>query len=68
MRAALALVACAVGLSGCTTAQTGAILTDLQGCERHYNGAVGGGGLSAPTFTGTVQIDCPNAKAALPSK
>jgi hypothetical protein len=52
--------AAAVALSGCAS-QGAAVLNDLQGCHRHYNGAVTAGimGLIAPNFTGSVDIDCP---------
>lgn len=52
----IALGAVAVALSGCTTIRSDQVLQNLEGCSRHYNGAVSvgvGGG-----FTGTVQIDC----------
>lgn len=49
----------AAGLGGCGSLGTlgPQVLDNLQGCERHYNGAVSAG-LGAG-FTGTVQIDCP---------
>jgi hypothetical protein len=48
-----------VALSGCAS-QGAAVLNDLQGCHRHYNGAVTSGlaGLTAPQFTGSVDIEC----------
>jgi hypothetical protein len=64
-----------VALSGCAS-QGAAVLNDLQGCHRHYNGAITSGlaNLTAPQFTGSVDIECaagittgvliPNAPAA----
>jgi len=62
MRLALALAAvAALALGGCATNDKMAVLSNLQGCERHYNGAVSAGVMNAG-FTGTVQIDCPAHK------
>jgi hypothetical protein len=61
---AVALAAC----GGCSTANTQAILNNLQGCERHYNGTVAGG-MTGGQFTGSVKIDCvpPQTGAPQPS-
>ena len=58
----LALAGCAVllatSLSGCAS-QGAAVLNDLQGCDRHYEGAISPGNMVAPvTFIGSVKIDC----------
>jgi len=55
------VIAGALVLSGC--ASTGErVLTNLQGCERHYNGVVSGG-ILAGSFSGSVKIDCTPATA-----
>jgi hypothetical protein len=51
------ICALALSLSACATADRTAVLKNLEGCERHYQGAVSAGPLSAG-FTGTVRIDC----------
>lgn len=54
----LLIAACALALAGCgTTGQQ--VLTNLQGCERHYDGVVAAG--FGAGFSGTVKIDCPAA-------
>jgi hypothetical protein len=53
----LAVLALALALAGCATADTRAILDNLQGCERHYNGVVSAG-LVGAGFSGSVKIDC----------
>lgn len=47
----------ALTLAGCATPDRQAVLQNLQGCERHYNGVVSGG-LAGPGFSGSVRIDC----------
>lgn len=59
------LLAACVMLSGCAAADRQAVLTNLQGCERHYLGTVNAGPLNAG-FNGSVQIDCPTSKGAPP--
>jgi hypothetical protein len=66
------VVAACLALSACQS--TGAqVLENLQGCERHYDGAVSGG-LTGAQFSGTIKVDCLPTKgdvakepAALPS-
>jgi hypothetical protein len=49
------LAAC-LSMSACQS--TGAqVLENLQGCERHYDGAVSGG-LTGAQFSGTIKVDC----------
>ena len=55
----LILAAAAVALSGCGTTGGKAILDNLQGCERHYNGVVSAGVMQPGSFSGSVKIDCP---------
>lgn len=50
----IALLAMAALLSGCAASNVKDVLTNLQGCDRHYAGAVGGVAAGALTF----QIDC----------
>jgi len=58
MLKAIAVLGC-LGLAGCGTTG-GKILENLQGCERHYDGAVSGGILGiGGQFSGTVQVSCP---------
>lgn len=53
---AISLLCLGVALSGCST--TGAkVLDNLQGCERHYDGAISGG-LTGGQFSGTIEIHC----------
>jgi hypothetical protein len=50
------VVAACLALSACQS--TGAqVLENLQGCERHYDGAVSGG-LTGAQFSGTIKVDC----------
>lgn len=60
MKIILALAA-TLELAGCATADKAAILENLQGCERHYNGVVSAGVLGGAGFSGSVKIDCPSA-------
>lgn len=53
----------ALALSGCNTVTQQQVLTNLQGCERHYDGTVSGG-MTGGQFSGTVKIDCPHTSAA----
>lgn len=60
----LAATSAAVALSGCASAGQGgaAVLNDLQGCHRHYNGTMAPGSiLGGPPVVVTlaVEIDCP---------
>jgi hypothetical protein len=49
-------VAACLAMSACQS--TGAqVLENLQGCERHYDGAVSGG-LTGAQFSGTIKVDC----------
>lgn len=59
MRVIAILTACAaaVALSACSTTTTGQMLNNLQGCERHYDGAVSAG-MTGGQFSGTVKVDC----------
>lgn len=58
-------IACALalGLSGCSTTTSTKLLDNLQGCTRHYDGAVSGG-MAGGQFSGTVKIDCVGPMAA----
>lgn len=49
---AAAVTAAALGAAGCQS-----VLTNLQACERHYNG-VSSASLTGAQFSGTVKIDC----------
>ncbi len=60
----IALVAC--GLVGCTTADTQHVLTNLEGCTRHYEGFINAGALNPGAITGSLKIDCA-PKAAPPT-
>lgn len=53
----LTLAAAAATLAACATGDRKAVLDNLQGCERHYNGVVSGGIVGAG-FSGSVKIDC----------
>jgi len=58
---AAAATALAASLSACASASGAgaAVLNDLQGCDRHYEGAISPGNMMAPiTFIGSVKIDC----------
>lgn len=64
------LAACAVAsvvLSGCSTTTSQQLLTNLQGCSRHYDGAVSGG-LTGGQFSGTIKVDCTPATTAPPAE
>lgn len=56
-----ACVAAAVSLSACTNTGTAQLLDNLQGCERHYDGAVAGS-LTGGSFSGTIKVDCKPAQ------
>ena len=64
-----ALAASCLALAACeTTGGLGErVLENLQGCERHYDGAVAGG-LTGGQFSGTVKIDCPALTDGTPLK
>lgn len=47
----LALSACANGVSG------DKLLTNLQGCERHYDGVISAG-IGNTGFSGQIKVDC----------
>lgn len=51
-----AAVAC-LSLCSCNTTGTSQLLNNLQGCERHYDGAVAGS-LTGGSFSGTIKVDC----------
>lgn len=51
----------ALALSGCAT-----VLTDLQGCERHYDGVLAGG-VAGGSFSGKAKIDCLPASTPSPA-
>lgn len=51
-------------LSACSTAGAQQVLTNLQGCERHYNGVVAAG-MTGGNFSGSVKIDCPTSKGEM---
>lgn len=57
------LAAC-VALAGCSTSTAGAVLSNLQGCERHYDGVISGA-IVGGSFSGSVKIDCPPKVAEL---
>lgn len=46
-----------LALSACNTTSTAKLLDNLQGCERHYDGAVAGS-LTGGSFSGTIKVDC----------
>ncbi len=61
-----ALSIAALPLAGCNTVTQGHILDNLQGCTRHYDGAVNGS-LTGAGFTGTIKVDCdPKGGPAVP--
>ncbi len=47
-----------VSLSACSTTTSQQLLTNLQSCQRHYDGAISGG-LTGGQFSGTIKVDCP---------
>lgn len=51
------LIAIAVALSACTTGGQ-AILKNIEGCERHYNGVFAASLLGGQNFSGSAKIDC----------
>lgn len=60
----VAVVALCVSFCGaCNTTTTGHILDNLNGCERHYDGAVSAG-MTGGQFSGTVKVDCKSASPA----
>jgi hypothetical protein len=54
---AFLIVGLGVALSACGCATSDKILTNLQGCERHYKGTISGG-MTGGAFAGDVQVDC----------
>lgn len=55
----LLILASVIPLAACNTVQQQQLLTDLQGCTRHYEGVVTAGVLNTGTgFNGSVKIDC----------
>lgn len=62
--AGCALACLALSLCGCSTAGAQQVLTNLQGCERHYNGVVAAG-MTGGNFSGSVKIDCPTSKGEM---
>lgn len=72
---ALSVIALALSLCGaCSTLTTSHLLDNLQGCTRHYDGAVAAG-MTGGQFSGTVKVDCeppggtpaPKTQAAQPT-
>lgn len=61
-----AIAAASVLLTGCASGAGKAVLDNLQGCERHYNGVVAVGVLQAGSFSGSVKIDCPVHQTVVP--
>jgi hypothetical protein len=57
-----AAVAC-LSLSACASANTGKLLENLQGCERHYDGVVSAG-IANTGFSGSIKVDCLPSKPA----
>lgn len=55
-------IALAVALSGCTTGGQ-AILKNLEGCERHYDGVFAASLMGGQNFSGSAKIDCVPEKA-----
>lgn len=49
-------------LSGCTTGGQ-AILKNLEGCERHYDGVFAASLMGGQNFSGSAKIDCVPEKA-----
>lgn len=52
----ISLLCLGTALSGCSSTGT-KVLDNLQGCERHYDGAISGG-LTGGQFSGTIEIHC----------
>lgn len=61
----LVILAC-LALAGCNTTTASAVLSNLQGCERHYDGVISGAVVGG-SFSGSVKIDCP-AKVVTPDQ
>lgn len=61
----LAGAALACLLAGCNTTSQTKLLDNLQGCERHYDGAVSAG-MTGGQFSGTIKVDCVPATADPP--
>ena len=57
MRTLLLAASSAVLLTGCNATVQNHILDNLEGCTRHYDGAVNGS-FTGAGFTGTVKVDC----------
>jgi hypothetical protein len=62
----LAITLAVLAVTGCSSTGQKALLDDLHGCERHYNGVVAAGVIGGANFSGSVKIDCPNAEPAKP--
>jgi hypothetical protein len=62
---ASALAAACLTVSGCAGVGQ-QVLTNLEGCERHYNG-VASAGMTGTGFSGSVKVDCVPPSAAPPT-
>ncbi|QCW21962.1 hypothetical protein JessAGP_032c [Caulobacter phage Jess A] len=52
--------------SGCSSISGDKLLTNLQGCERHYNGVISAG-IGNNGFSGQIKVDCaPAPQTAAP--
>lgn len=60
------IIGWALALGGCNTVDSAHILTNLEGCTRHYEGFINAGVLNPGAITGSLKIDCA-PKAASPT-
>jgi hypothetical protein len=58
MKKLLLITVVAIGLAGCGATDRLALLENLKGCDRHYEGVVATASFGAPGISGTVKIDC----------
>lgn len=58
MRKVLFLTLVSLALSACSSISGDKLLTNLQGCERHYDGVISAG-IGNTGFSGSVKVDCP---------
>lgn len=64
MKRILALALAGVFLTACSSVDRLAVLENLKGCDRHYEGVVATASFGTPGLSGTVKIDC---KAQVPA-
>lgn len=57
MKRVVLIGAACIALTACSSTSTQQLLTNLQGCERHYDGAISGG-MTGGSFSGTIKVDC----------